>query len=176
MFTKKEVRSILEYAAPVWHSGLTKQQSNQIERIQKQAFRIILGQDYISYEVACTILSMEPLYIRRTQLCINFAKKDLKRTNSLLLKVTKPTNTRSIQKIVKEYNCRTKRFQNSSIPYMSKLLNNQWVILNKCYLMDNGDGARFMVLGRRMAHKFTVLYFLPHVIRSATTIIFENIR
>ena len=38
---KKEVRSILEYAAPVWHSGLTRQQSGQIERIQKQAFRVI---------------------------------------------------------------------------------------------------------------------------------------
>ena len=80
---KKEVRSILEYAAPVWHSGLTKQQSNQIERIQKQAFRIILGKDYIGYEVACTILSMEPLHARRTHLCINFAKKDLRRTQNL---------------------------------------------------------------------------------------------
>ena len=40
--------------------------------------------------------------------------------------------------------------------------------------MDNGDGARFMVLGRRMAHKFTVLYFLPHVIKSAIIIITPN--
>ena len=34
----KEVRSLLEYAVPVWHSGLTRQQTNQIERIQKTAF------------------------------------------------------------------------------------------------------------------------------------------
>ena len=122
---KKEVRSILEYAAPVWHSGLTQQQSKQIERIQKQAFKIILGHEYISYDVACTILAMEPLHIRRTQLCLNFAKKDLKKSKSFFMKVTKPTQTRSIKKLVKENNCRTKRFQNSSIPYMSKLLNNQ---------------------------------------------------
>ena len=31
----KEIRSILELAVPVWHSGLTKQQATDIERIQK---------------------------------------------------------------------------------------------------------------------------------------------
>ena len=39
----KEVRSLLELAVPVWHSGLNKLQSAQIERVQKTAFRIILG-------------------------------------------------------------------------------------------------------------------------------------
>ena len=47
----KEVRSLLEYAVPVWHSGLTRQQTNQIEKIQKTAFRILLGDNYISYDV-----------------------------------------------------------------------------------------------------------------------------
>ena len=37
----KEIRSILEMAVPVWHSGLTKKQSMEIERIQKLAFRLI---------------------------------------------------------------------------------------------------------------------------------------
>ena len=122
---EKEVRSILEYAVPVWHSGLTNQQSKQIERVQKQALRIILDQSYISYDVACTILAIEPLYLRRTQLCINFAKKDLKREQSLFIKAPKNNATRSVPKLVKEFRCRTKRFQNSSMPYLSKLLNNQ---------------------------------------------------
>ena len=33
----KDVRSLLELGVPVWHSGLTKQQSAQIERISKAA-------------------------------------------------------------------------------------------------------------------------------------------
>ena len=33
----KEVRSLLEVAVPVGHSGLTKGESNQIERVQKAA-------------------------------------------------------------------------------------------------------------------------------------------
>ena len=41
VFTK-EVRSLLELAVPVWHSGLTKHQAAQIERGQKTALRIIL--------------------------------------------------------------------------------------------------------------------------------------
>ena len=40
---QKEVRSVLEYAVPVWHSGLTRKQVSEIEAIQKMAFRIILG-------------------------------------------------------------------------------------------------------------------------------------
>ena len=122
---EKEVRSVLEYAVPVWHSGLTHHQSNQIERVQKQALRIILDQNYINYEVACTIFSIEPLYLRRIQLCINFAKTDLKRKQSLFLKAPNNSLTRRVPKLVKELKCRTKRYQNSSMPYLSKLINNQ---------------------------------------------------
>ena len=122
---KKEVRTILEYAVPAWHSSLTLKQSNQIERIQKQAFKIIVEHNYISYEVACTMLSMEPFCSRRTQLCFDFAKKELKKTNSLFMKSSQTTQTRSKPKLVNEPKCRTIRFLNSSIPYLSKLLNNQ---------------------------------------------------
>ena len=38
----KEIRSILEHAVPVWHSGLTKKQSANIEKVQKTALKIIL--------------------------------------------------------------------------------------------------------------------------------------
>ena len=64
----KEVRSILEYAVPVWHSSITRSESRQIENVQNAALKIILGESYISYEVACTLLGVEPLELRRTQL------------------------------------------------------------------------------------------------------------
>ena len=35
------IRPLLEYACEVWHPGLTGQLSQQIEHIQKRAFRII---------------------------------------------------------------------------------------------------------------------------------------
>ena len=122
---KKEVRSLLEYAVPVWHSGITVKQSNQIERVQKAAFKVILEQDYINYEVACTLLFMEPLYIRRSQLCLKFAKRDFKKDQTMFTRATKTINTRSSPNIVEEFRCRTMRYQKSSLPYLSKLLNNQ---------------------------------------------------
>ena len=120
----KEVRSLLEMAVPVWHSGLTKSESKQIENVQKTAFKIILGQNYINYEVACTLLNTEPLELRRTQLCLKFSKKDVKKENTLFKKNKQSSKTRTKPKIVMEQQCRTNRFKKSSIPYLSKLLNN----------------------------------------------------
>ena len=47
----------------------------------------------------------------------------------------------------------------SSIPYMSKLLNNQWIISSNCHLMDNGYGAQFMVLGHYIAHNIYIYIY-----------------
>ena len=43
---EKQVRSVLEMAVPVWEAGLTKSESNQIERVQRTACAIILGTKY----------------------------------------------------------------------------------------------------------------------------------
>ena len=50
---------------------------------------------YTTYEVACTIFGVEPLEYRREQLCINFAKKDVKRDATLFTKNTATVNTRT---------------------------------------------------------------------------------
>ena len=44
------VRSVLEQSAVVWHSSLTVENSNDLERIQKCAMKIILQENYIKYE------------------------------------------------------------------------------------------------------------------------------
>ena len=119
----KEVRSLLELAVPVWHSSLTKHQTNDIERIQKIAFRIILGPLYQSYNQSCTYLATKTLEERRVKLCLKFARKNLKSENCLFQKFTKTVNTRQIGKLVHEYKCRTSRYRRSSIPYLAKLLN-----------------------------------------------------
>ena len=104
----KEVRSLLELAVPVWHSGLTRLQSAQIERVQKTAFHIILGDEYSGYDFACILLWMETLEQRRLRLCIKF------------------TNTWAKPSKVKEIICRTNCFRKSALPYLSSLLNSTW--------------------------------------------------
>ena len=119
----KEIRSILEHAVPVWHSGLTKKQSARIEKVQKTALKIILESSYTNYETACTLLNIEPLEYRRTELCINFAKRDLKREGTLFSKILNNSKTRGVAKLVREYRCRTNRYYKSSMPYLSRLSN-----------------------------------------------------
>ena len=80
---KKEIRSILEYAVPVWHSSITNKQSAQIESIQKIAFKIILKQKYSTYRSACNYFGTETLKLRRLKICRKFALKNLESTNSL---------------------------------------------------------------------------------------------
>ena len=59
----KEIRSILELAVTVWHSGLTLKQSNAIERIQRIAVSIICNDQKLSFNVCSTILNTEPLFL-----------------------------------------------------------------------------------------------------------------
>ena len=119
------VRSTLEFACPVFHSSLSKEQSHKIEMIQKKAFAIILGQNYQTYENALNTLNQERLDTRREHICLNFA---LKCTKSNLHCKMFPINTnfRENMRYVKKFlepNCRTSRHFMSPIPYMTRLLN-----------------------------------------------------
>ena len=120
----KEVRSILELAVPVWHSGLTLKQSQDIERIQKIAFRIILGSDYLSYQLACLQMSAQTLQSRRLKLCLKFSMKNLKSENCLFEKIDRNVKTRK-QDLVKEFKTNTTRYQNSSLPFLARLINSE---------------------------------------------------
>ena len=68
------VRPILGYASPLWHSSLTKQQSDQLELIQKRACRIILGTVYGSYAEALEQLELCSLVKRREDLLRGFGQ------------------------------------------------------------------------------------------------------
>jgi len=65
------IRPVLEYAVAVWHTGLTADLSDQLELIQKCAFRIIFGGFRFtnkSYESFCHKLHISPLSARREHL------------------------------------------------------------------------------------------------------------
>ena len=71
----KQVRSIAEYAVPVWNSGLKGDDIVRLERIQKIACSIIFGSKYRSYTHALNTLGLEKLTVRRKQICLKFAMK-----------------------------------------------------------------------------------------------------
>jgi lipopolysaccharide export LptBFGC system permease protein LptF len=115
----KQCRSVMEMAVPVWSAGLTKSESNQLERVQKTDMAIILGVHYKSYKSALKILNMKTLEERRTELCLSFAKKSLKNEKFQSWFCESPDS--DVQ--VKPVKTRTKRYLNSPLPYLTNLLN-----------------------------------------------------
>ena len=71
----KQVRSILELAVPAWQGAITQAERDEIERVQKAAFHIALGDDYQSYRNALKYFEMDSLENRRQKLCKKFARK-----------------------------------------------------------------------------------------------------
>ena len=121
----KQIRSILEFAVPVWHNSLTGEQRVDIERIQKSACSIILGSRYYSYTSALKTMKLDTLFRRRQKLCTTFAKKCLKNNKFKNWFKTREDHSRTRHQGSRLYTVysRTKRFERSPISYITELLN-----------------------------------------------------
>ena len=111
------IRSILEYAAPVWHSGLTQEQSHMLENIQKRVLKIILPSH--DYDSALQICNLQTLQERRKMLSKRFFKTIKKfddKLNYLLLPNAPERNLRS-QNVYKIPSSKTERYKNTFIPF-----------------------------------------------------------
>ena len=123
---KGYIRPLLEYAAPLWHPGLTQQQVDQVEKIQKRVCKHILGRDYVSYTESLATLELKKLQDRRADICSDFAGKALASDrfsewfNPPLYKSTMQLRRKHV---VQPFRCNTERFKSSPLPYMANLLN-----------------------------------------------------
>ena len=134
------LRPNAEYAAPLWHSGLSVFDTNRLERLQKIVLGIILGTTYIdckkyykfdnkhySYDEALKLLGLSTLRQRREDLTYNFALQTVARDthNEMFpLNENKSIGTRN-KSIYSEFICKTTRYYKSAIPYMTRLLNSK---------------------------------------------------
>ena len=120
------IRSVTEYCAVVFHSSLTKEQSDKIEKIQKTSLKIILGDWYISYSAALEMCNLETLYERREKRCLDFALKSIKHErNSRIFPLKASENDYEVREKEKFHVnfARTSSYQNSAIPYCQRKLN-----------------------------------------------------
>ena len=122
---QKQIRCTVEFAVPAWASSLKKYEITQIERVQKAALAIIYQTRYKNYDNALRISGLEPLSVRRTQLCLKFAKKAYKnpKYKHWFCENLVDVNTRSRKLSLKPVKYRTDRFRDSPISYLTKLLN-----------------------------------------------------
>ena len=120
------IRSLLEQSAVVWHSSLSEENKDDLERVQKSAFKIILGHEYRNYENAMKKLNLTTLDERRQDLCLNFALKCLKnpKTNNMFCENVSQSHMklRKHEKYKVQF-AKTERLKRSPLIYMQGLLN-----------------------------------------------------
>ena len=123
---KSQVRSILEYCSTVWHSGLTKSDSKDIERIQKSAVKIMMGKNYESYSKSLEFLKLDSLHERREKNALKFAKKAIKNENFSSFFPKHPEGHIMRKRYSDRYlvnKANTERYKRSAVPYLQRLLN-----------------------------------------------------
>ena len=106
---------------------LTQENADDIERVQKSALKVILKEDYITYEDAMEKLMLATLSDRRKKLCLKFAKNCAKNelTSDLFPLNLAGLNTRGKLKYLVTH-ANTDRYKDSPVPYLQRLLNENW--------------------------------------------------
>ena len=109
----------LDDGVPVFNGNLTKTHVSTLVRIQKRACKIILGRQYESYEAALEMCNV------RDQLCIDLANALAKHPQFKQCLPLRQQSTYSLrsQSKFKQYHCKTKHLQCSSLSYFINLLN-----------------------------------------------------
>jgi hypothetical protein len=67
------MRSVLEYTCPVWQSGLTADQRDRLECIQRRVLRLISGSS--DYGVQCVLFYIQPVGVRLDNLTRSFSHR-----------------------------------------------------------------------------------------------------
>ena len=119
-------RSVLEQSCVVWGPSLTQENVQDLERTQKSFAKLVLRQNYKTYNHALVQLNLESLETRRKQMLLKFAKngifnntmRDLFPLNNKKHKM----ETRTNEKFKVNY-ANTERLKHGSIITMQKLLN-----------------------------------------------------
>ena len=65
----------------MWHSSLTKENREDLERVQKAALKVILKEDYSNYEDALKQTNLESVHERSKTIALRFAKNCLNTEN-----------------------------------------------------------------------------------------------
>ena len=132
------IRSAVEYSSIVYHSMIPNHLSEKLERIQRQALRIIYGWN-TDIATLMEVKNISTLEERRKKALLNFALKN-EHTEKYGKRWFKPAqqSTRDIRNSTKEkYSipfCRTDRLRNNPVTQMTLLLNEHYKELSLIHI------------------------------------------
>ena len=123
------IRSCTEYCSVAFHSSLTIEQSDKLERIQKTCLRVILGEMYVSYSAALEMTGLQTLFSRREKRCLDFPLKCLTNNRTSRLFPLKPVHNQDVREneIFTVNFAKTSTYKKSAIPFCQGLLNQHFM-------------------------------------------------
>ena len=104
---------------------MTEDDKSNLERVQKVACRIIHQSEYLNYDNALKVLNLDKLDVRRSQLCLKFAKSCVKHPIATKMFPTNKQNVynlRNPEKFTVQL-AKTSRLRDSTIPQLQRALN-----------------------------------------------------
>ena len=116
----KQIRCVLELAVPAWQGSMSLVEKQDLERIQKCATHIILGETYTTYQNALIALDQ-----RRNTLALKFALKSEKhdKFKAWFKPASKSVITRSKPLKYCEIKANHSRFFKSPLGFLTRMLN-----------------------------------------------------
>ena len=112
-----------DYCSVVYHSSLTAQQSDVLERLQSQVLKCIYGYQY-SYRELLELTGLTTLKARREARCLKFAQKTVRNVRfANWFPLNENPRTTRVSKPYKESLARTTRLQNSPLYDLRRRLN-----------------------------------------------------
>ena len=136
-----KIRSILMFGAVCFHSSLTAEQSQLLERQQLSCLATILGSEYTTPSRALQLTNLPTLATLREEACFKWAvKAQASSQHSHLFPVRPSHNTRS-GTVFKEPQCRGSRYYRSAVPAMARLLNARGVAPASTGTITTNSGA-----------------------------------
>ena len=119
------IRSILDFNSCVWYSSITEEECEDLDRVQKNACKLILKEEYKEYKSALNVLGLDCLRVRREKLALKFAKKCLE-LPTMQDFFQRNKNDDYLFRNQEKYSVNfayTKRYFKSSIPSLQRILN-----------------------------------------------------
>ena len=118
-----------EYCSVAFHSSLTVEHNNKIERIQKTSLKVILSEMYVDYPSALEMTGLDSLSARRVKKCLNFSLKCLKHERNQKLFPLNPNagmfNVRNSEVFTVNF-AGSSTYRDCAIPFCQRLLNNHF--------------------------------------------------
>ena len=120
LYYKSVIRPVLEYGCPVWQSGLTAEQRDRLESIQRRALRLISGSS--DYEMQCALFDIEPIGVRLDNLARSFFCRICDPADCLHYLLPNERSSEVVRRL-RQPNllpgviCRTNRYFKSFLPY-----------------------------------------------------------